>query len=563
MANVTPKPRYHDLDALRAFAMLLGILLHGMMSFIPLPVAVNATQDIYQDSPVYAWLLSAIHGFRMPLFFLLSGLFTALIWQRRGAGGLIRHRLFRIGVPLLVGVGTLTPAVYAVNIVISRNIWGAASRGDAAYVQSYIHAGRDLQAPLAADMVPGNGGTPLHLAAANGQFEIAEQLLEAGADIHAPAFDVVDGRPSMATPLHWAAFTRDARMVQLLVDRGAEVNRTDASGKTPLDYVGQQGDTSVSDVLVASGGRLGAELVPPSGAPSESRATLTLADEKRPHRGEVDYLGNWIRQSAMPVQLFALLVFFPVFVHLWFLWYLLWLVAAFVIAAWLKERFQWGPPPASMFRGPTMWLWVWPPTVALQFFMVQSFGPDTASGLIPWPPTLLYYGLFFGFGALYQCRTTSDFQLGKHYLLPTATALAILPIGIYAIGARHSGFWFYQGLASVVAATYVWLMILGLIGIFRRVFSKEHGTIRYISDASYWIYLVHLPLVQVLQAWVSDWQLASPLKLALIVAITFGLALLTYEWWVRYTWIGAILHGRKHRAAKKALPSAEYAGTPG
>ena len=30
-------PRYHDYDALRAFAMLLGIVLHGLMSFVELP----------------------------------------------------------------------------------------------------------------------------------------------------------------------------------------------------------------------------------------------------------------------------------------------------------------------------------------------------------------------------------------------------------------------------------------------------------------------------------------------------------------------------------------------
>jgi hypothetical protein len=30
--------RYHDLDALQAFAMLLGIVLHGTLSFFPIPI---------------------------------------------------------------------------------------------------------------------------------------------------------------------------------------------------------------------------------------------------------------------------------------------------------------------------------------------------------------------------------------------------------------------------------------------------------------------------------------------------------------------------------------------
>ena len=33
---ILQKKRYHDLDALRATAMLLGILLHGVISFLSL-----------------------------------------------------------------------------------------------------------------------------------------------------------------------------------------------------------------------------------------------------------------------------------------------------------------------------------------------------------------------------------------------------------------------------------------------------------------------------------------------------------------------------------------------
>lgn len=42
--------RYHDLDALRGFAMLLGIVLHGLMSFMPIPLPVP--QDINQSPEI-------------------------------------------------------------------------------------------------------------------------------------------------------------------------------------------------------------------------------------------------------------------------------------------------------------------------------------------------------------------------------------------------------------------------------------------------------------------------------------------------------------------------------
>ena len=66
-----PTKRFHDLDALRAFAMLLGIVLHAAISFMPMPIW--AAQDINQSPKVYETLLHVVHGFRMQLFFLVSG----------------------------------------------------------------------------------------------------------------------------------------------------------------------------------------------------------------------------------------------------------------------------------------------------------------------------------------------------------------------------------------------------------------------------------------------------------------------------------------------------------
>ena len=67
--NRSSYPRRYDLDALRATAMLLGIVLHAGLSFTPFPWAV---QDERQSS-FFWFLFAAIHGFRMPVFFVLSG----------------------------------------------------------------------------------------------------------------------------------------------------------------------------------------------------------------------------------------------------------------------------------------------------------------------------------------------------------------------------------------------------------------------------------------------------------------------------------------------------------
>ena len=63
--------RRHDLDALRAFAMALGIVLHGALTFIPGAWRV-ADASVKDDATPFAVLVPAIHGSRMPLFFLMS-----------------------------------------------------------------------------------------------------------------------------------------------------------------------------------------------------------------------------------------------------------------------------------------------------------------------------------------------------------------------------------------------------------------------------------------------------------------------------------------------------------
>jgi hypothetical protein len=79
-------PRRHDLDALRAAAMLPGIVFHAALACAPgVPWLVRDSQQNVALS-VFA---AAVHGFRMPLFFLVSGYFTAMLWRQRGLAALL------------------------------------------------------------------------------------------------------------------------------------------------------------------------------------------------------------------------------------------------------------------------------------------------------------------------------------------------------------------------------------------------------------------------------------------------------------------------------------------
>src|ERR1700736_1959135 len=98
-----PAPeRLHALDAVRGFALLLGIVLHATVSFIPAPTRIWIIQDSH-PSMTLGVLFLVIHVFRMTTFFLIAGFFAHMSFHRRGAWGFIRDRLQRIAVPLLVG----------------------------------------------------------------------------------------------------------------------------------------------------------------------------------------------------------------------------------------------------------------------------------------------------------------------------------------------------------------------------------------------------------------------------------------------------------------------------
>ena len=74
---------------------------------------------------------------------------------------------------------------------------------------------------------------------------------------------------------------------------------------------------------------------------------------------------------------------------------------------------------------------------------------------------------------------------------------------------------------------------------------------RYIADASYWIYLAHLPVVAALAVWVGHWPLHWGFKYPFILVVSFAVLFLSYHFLVRPTFIGKLLNGRKYPSAEK------------
>ncbi|MGY0571869.1 acyltransferase family protein [Bradyrhizobium sp. RDM12] len=121
MSHSTAAPaseRLHALDALRGGALLLGVVLHATLSFLPGSAQFWLVRDTH-PSLLLGLLSFTIHVFRMTTFFLMAGFFARMSFHRRGTWGFIRDRLQRIGLPLVIG----WPIVFApIGLIV---IWAS------------------------------------------------------------------------------------------------------------------------------------------------------------------------------------------------------------------------------------------------------------------------------------------------------------------------------------------------------------------------------------------------------------------------------------------------------
>lgn len=115
MIHSAPTDRLHGLDALRGFALLLGIALHASMSYLPGAETFWIVAD-GERSRTLGGFFFWVHSFRMSLFFLLAGYFARLLLERRGFGGFVRDRGRRILLPLIAFWFPLLMAVIAVVV---------------------------------------------------------------------------------------------------------------------------------------------------------------------------------------------------------------------------------------------------------------------------------------------------------------------------------------------------------------------------------------------------------------------------------------------------------------
>ena len=128
----------------------------------------------------------------------------------------------------------------------------------------------------------------------------------------------------------------------------------------------------------------------------------------------------------------------------------------------------------------------------------------------------------------------------------------IIAVGLTVLG------WFapdiFPGPVTVaVIALAAWTWTFGLVGLCTRLMRREVPAVRYLADASYWMYLLHLPLLLLVEWGLRDLTWPILIKLLVAWAACTVVLLISYDLLVRPTPLGRWLNGHRHRSILLSL----------
>lgn len=268
--------------------------------------------------------------------------------------------------------------------------------------------------------------------------------------------------------------------------------------------------------------------------------------------------------------LFELPKDFLVGTHLWFLYYLLFISLSLVVIHYLvnmnkslqRKFIQIADTVTHCLCGsPFALLAVAVPTAGCLWFM-DHWGMDTPDKtLIPQVSVSLIYGGFFSFGWLLHRHADFMEQFARlswsKFALCISAIIAANLLARFELQFAHAYYsWIKMGFMFSYALM-MWSLVSLSIGLFKRYCDRPRKAVRYLADSSYWLYLIHLPIVIWLQIAFAELPLHWSIKLISICAITICVSLMLYDTLVRSTILGSVLNGKRKKRVGFFIPKSE------
>jgi peptidoglycan/LPS O-acetylase OafA/YrhL len=179
--------------------------------------------------------------------------------------------------------------------------------------------------------------------------------------------------------------------------------------------------------------------------------------------------------------------------------------------------------------------------------------PAPESFIPAWWP-FAFYGLYFVAG--WQLVGREHFfdswrpyvwhvaSISAALFLPYYMLLPVLDLGTIMDGKSSRSFWIQMLEACLTAYLSVFLTITSLL-LGQRYMARRNAFLSFVADSSYWLYLLHLPIVIFLQTLLVPLPFPLWLKFTMVLLGTVIPCLATYVVFVRYTPVGLLLHGKR------------------
>jgi len=227
--------------------------------------------------------------------------------------------------------------------------------------------------------------------------------------------------------------------------------------------------------------------------------------------------------------------------HLWFLYFLF----IYICASWILGKLTFPTNLLNIFfkntlKSPILRILFLSIGILLSLLWMDSTYIETSLEWIPIYSVLAVYFIFYGIGwmifktnSLYYLSNFSYQQIG----LGTIFFFTVIVMG-QSIS---------QLLSQLIVCLSISLLVFGFVALFLNYFNTYSGKITYVTEASYFIYIVHLPVVCFIPGLIAGVGLSPFLKFTISLAVSSVICFSLYHFFVRKTFVGLFLNGKIHK----------------
>ena len=242
--------------------------------------------------------------------------------------------------------------------------------------------------------------------------------------------------------------------------------------------------------------------------------------------------------------------------HLWFMYYLMFIYSSVYICKLLAKINFWQKFKIKMdiifnkIMDSRFHILVLVLTTFLPLLRMKTIFVDTPIGFFPESRILIYYSIFFYFGWMVKRypETLAIITKNKNIYLGIAILNILFLSIIFLNFSTHYStniikFMICYFICRASYAVCTWCLMFTIIGYLQTYLNKENKLIRYLSDSSYWLYIMHLPLILFLQNYLFNNAILGLGKPIVIFSISLFMLLIIYHFIILSTFLKYLLDG--------------------